>query len=58
MPYAFVDVDHDAAASGWAAGQNGGRRRIPTIALGQGGLVLIEPTDDELVVALRDAGLA
>ena len=57
VPYAFVDVDQDAAASAWAARQNGGRRRIPTIALGLRGSVLVEPSDDELAAALRDAGL-
>ena len=58
MPYAFVDVDQDAAASAWAANQNGGRRRIPTIALSPRGPVLVEPSDDDLSTALRDAGRA
>lgn len=57
ISYAYVDLDQDAAALAWAARQNGGQRRIPTIAVGPGGPVLIEPSDDELGTALRDAGL-
>ena len=57
IPYTFVDVDEDAAAAAWAARQNGGRRRIPTIALGAAGPVLIEPTDPDLTDALDRAGL-
>ena len=57
IPYAFVDVDEDAAASAWAARQNGGRRRTPTIAFGPGGPVLIEPSANELTDALDRAGL-
>jgi len=58
VPYVFVDVDEDRAASDWAARHNHGQRRIPTIAFGAGGSVLIEPSDDALTDALRAAGLA
>ena len=57
VPYTFVDVELDAAASAWAARQNGGRRRTPTIAFGVNGPVLIEPTDPELTATLREQGL-
>jgi glutaredoxin len=57
VPYAFVDLDADEAATTWAAAQNGGVRRIPTIALGVDGPILIEPSDDELGRALRERGL-
>ena len=57
VPYNFVDVDEDSAASDWAARHNAGQRRIPTIAFGAGGPVLIEPSDPELTEALDAAGL-
>lgn len=57
VPYAFVDLDADAAATAWAAAQNGSVRRIPTIALGVDGPILIEPTDAALDAALRERGL-
>ena len=57
IPYRVVDLDANAAATVWAAGQNGGSRRIPTIALGPAGPVLIEPTDKALEAALREQGL-
>lgn len=58
VPYAYVDLDQDEAASAWAAAQNGGRRRIPTIAFGAAGPILIEPSDDDLAAALREQRLA
>lgn len=57
LPYVFVDVDEDPTASAWAARQNAGQRRTPTIAFGTNGPVLIEPSDPELTAALRAAGL-
>jgi len=53
IDYLYVDVDADPTASAWAAGQNGGQRRIPVISLGRGGPILIEPTDPELSDAVR-----
>ena len=58
VPYRVVDLDADAAATAWAAGQNGGIRRIPTIAFGAAGPVLIEPSDEALATMLREQGLA
>ena len=57
VPYAFVNVELDAAASAWTARQNGGQRRTPTIAFGVDGPVLIEPSDPELTAALQAQGL-
>ena len=54
--YAFVDVDHNEAASTWAAEQNGGQRRIPVVVHGRGGQILVEPSDDELAGALDEVG--
>lgn len=58
IPYRVVDLDEDAAATTWAASQNGGVRRILTIAFGPDAPVLIEPTDEALTAALREQGLA
>lgn len=58
VPYAYVDLDQNAAAAAWAAAQNGGQRRIPTIAFGRAGPVLIEPSDDDLGALLRERGLS
>lgn len=57
VPYAYVDLDQDAAAAAWAAAQNDGQRRIPTIAFGPAGPVLIEPADADLDAVLRDQNL-
>lgn len=58
IPYRFVDLDAEAAATAWAASQNDGVRRIPTIAFGPAGPVLIEPSDEALEGALREQGVA
>ncbi len=57
VPYIFVDLEEEPAAADWAARQNRGQRRTPTIAFGAGGRILIEPSDAELTDALRAAGL-
>jgi glutaredoxin len=61
VPYAAVDVDSHSAASVWAAAQNGGLRRIPVVVLphaagGAPATVLVEPSDDDLLAALRRTG--
>ena len=58
VPYAYVDVDEDEAASAWVVAHNNGRRRLPTIVVGAGGPILAEPSDPELTAVLREAGLA
>jgi mycoredoxin len=61
IPYTAVDVDTHAAASAWAAAQNGGLRRIPVVVLPHAAdlapaVLLIEPSDDDLLAALRRTG--
>ena len=59
IPYTDVDVEADAAAATWAAAQNGGQRRIPVLFLPSDPLaptILIEPSDDDLLAALRRTG--
>src|SRR5687768_16252636 len=51
LDYAQVDIDANPAANFWAAAQNGGQRRIPVVVLGSDGPVLIEPSDEALLVA-------
>jgi glutaredoxin len=58
LPYAFVDVDRSEPASAWVMAQNGGNRSLPTIRVGRGGPTVTEPSDDELLETLREAGLA
>jgi len=53
VPYDSIDLDQDETASAWAAAQNEGQRRIPTIAVGAVGLVLIEPDDHDLEAVVR-----
>jgi len=46
-PYTYVDLDADKAAVKRIRELQKGARRIPTIVIGAG-TVLVEPTDDEL----------
>ncbi|MDQ6677389.1 MAG: glutaredoxin family protein [Acidobacteriota bacterium] len=54
-PFEYVDVDEDEAAAQWVKDQNGGKEKKPTVDLG--GKVLTEPSNAELDVALKAAGL-
>ena len=61
IPYAEVDIESQATTGAWAAAQNGGERRIPVVVLPDAAGVLpaallVEPSDDELLTALRRAG--
>lgn len=56
VPYAFVDVDEDTAASAWVAEQNDGTQRIPTITFAGSDTILIEPSDAELTAVLTETG--
>lgn len=56
VPHAYVDVEADPAAETLVRRVQDGARRIPTIVL-PGGDVLVEPSDPELSDALADAGL-
>ena len=55
VSYEYVDVEGDEAASQWVKEQNEGKERKPTIDVG--GQVLSEPTEHELIGALRELGL-
>ena len=56
VPYDFVDLDQDEVASAFVREHARGHRTTPTILLGHGGPVLVEPSDEDLVAALRDRG--
>lgn len=51
ITYDYVDVDADRAAAKRVYRLQRGTRRVPTIVLADG-TVLVEPTDDELAAAL------
>ncbi len=51
IDYRYIDVEQDDRANAWCAGLNNGVRKVPTIAFPRG-LVLIEPTNEELLAAL------
>jgi mycoredoxin len=51
VPYDYLDVEKDAAASEWVKQQNGGKERKPTIDVN--GTILKVPSISELDKALR-----
>ncbi len=55
VPFDYIDVEADEAASQWVKDQNGGKEKKPTLDVG--GKVLSEPTNSQLEAALREAGL-
>lgn len=55
VPYRYVDVDEDQAATDLIRGLQRGRRRIPTLVWPDGSF-LVEPTDDELRAHLTGQG--
>ena len=50
VPYEYIDVDADPAASDWVKAQNNGKEKKPTIDIE--GKILSEPSNDELDQAL------
>jgi glutaredoxin len=61
VPYDYVDVERDDAASERVKTWNGGRRITPTVLLPKGNVVtgevrLAAPSDGELDDALREHG--
>ena len=56
IDYRFVDLDGDDNASAWVRANARGHRTTPTIVLKQD-IIVIEPTDDQLLTALRAAKL-
>jgi glutaredoxin len=55
IPYDYIDVEDDPAASDWVKEQNGGKEKKPTVDLD--GEILSEPTNAQLDKALEKAGL-
>ncbi len=53
IPYEFIDVDADPAASDWITEQNGGKRLTPTVKLND--QLLFEPTNAQMENALQAA---
>ena len=56
IPYDYIDIDDDPDAEAWITQANGGKRKTPTVDLGDG-TILIEPSNAEMEQALRDKGL-
>lgn len=55
LPFQYIDIDHDRQAAKWVAAQNDGREKKPTVDID--GVILSEPSDDELDEALEEKGL-
>jgi len=55
VPFEYIDVEQDEAASQWVKEQNEGKEKKPTLEFG--GTVLSTPSNAELEKALRTAGL-
>jgi glutaredoxin len=54
--YDYLNVDQDAQARQWVMQQNDGKQKIPTVKVANK-IVLSEPSDAELDIALRKNGL-
>ncbi|HYO81348.1 MAG TPA: glutaredoxin family protein [Bryobacteraceae bacterium] len=55
VPYQYINVEEDSAASEWVKQQNGGKEKKPTIDIG--GTILTSPRTDELEQVLRRENL-
>lgn len=55
VPYQYIDIEEDDRAAAWVKEQNAGQQITPTVKME--GLVLSEPSNDELDDALRSRGL-
>ncbi len=56
VPYRYVDVAADRDGAEWVRAHSRGHESVPTIELGTGGPILVEPSDRELQAALSEAG--
>ncbi|HEX8524469.1 MAG TPA: glutaredoxin domain-containing protein [Tepidisphaeraceae bacterium] len=56
LPYDYLNVDQDDAAKQWVMKQNDGKQKTPTVKVANK-IVLSEPSDAELDIALRKNGL-
>jgi len=54
VPYRYIDIERDAAASKWVEQQNGGKLKTPTISVKD--RVLVEPDEAELRRLLLEQG--
>jgi len=55
VPFDYIDVEADEAASQWVKDQNDGKEKKPTLDVA--GTVVITPSNAELEKALKAAGL-
>jgi mycoredoxin len=56
IPYDYIDIEDDLAAEAWITQANNGKRKTPTVDMGDG-KILIEPSNAEMEDALREKGL-
>ena len=56
IEYEYLNVDHDQDAKRWVVQQYDGKQKTPTVKVG-GRMVLSEPSNAQLDIALRKAGL-
>jgi glutaredoxin len=56
IPYQYINVEKDEAARDWVKRQNDGKQKTPTVDV-KGKIILSEPSDAELDIALRKNGL-
>lgn len=52
VDYQYINIDDDEKAAAWVRHQNDGKEKKPTIDIG--GIVLSEPSDSELDLALKE----
>ena len=55
VPFEYIDVEEDEAASQWVKEQSAGKEKKPTLDVA--GTVVITPSNAELEKALKAAGL-
>jgi glutaredoxin len=55
VPYDYVDIESDAAASEWVKRENNGKEQKPTVKIGD--QVLLLPTTRELRDALKNVAV-
>lgn len=52
VKYQYLNLDDDEKAAAWVRHQNDGKEKKPTIDIG--GIILVNPTEAELDVALKE----
>jgi mycoredoxin len=52
IKYQYVNIDDDEKAAAWVRHQNDGKEKKPTIDIG--GIVLTEPSESDLDIALKE----